>query len=59
MELDVYIPAKQLAFEYQGEHHFHSVYKTNSVESREVKDKQKEEILEQPLEKNLTRKKNN
>jgi hypothetical protein len=26
MELDIYLPKEQLAFEYQGEHHFHDIY---------------------------------
>jgi hypothetical protein len=28
MELDIYLPTEQLAFEYQGEQHYHDLYST-------------------------------
>jgi hypothetical protein len=43
MELDIFLPKEQLAFEYQGEQHFRDVYGLGNHSERIQKDKEKEE----------------
>eukprot|EP01127_Copromyxa_protea_P011527 TRINITY_DN2901_c0_g2_i3.p1 TRINITY_DN2901_c0_g2~~TRINITY_DN2901_c0_g2_i3.p1 ORF type:complete len:393 (-),score=41.56 TRINITY_DN2901_c0_g2_i3:26-1204(-) len=41
MELDIFLPEMNLAFEYQGHQHFHSSKKFGSVDTRRVRDEEK------------------
>jgi hypothetical protein len=41
MQLDVYVPSKKMAFEYQGHQHYHSSHFWGKVGDREVRDQRK------------------
>ncbi len=41
MELDIFLPKEQLAFEYQGEQHFHYVYHLRTPLQQKQKDEEK------------------
>jgi hypothetical protein len=43
MELDIFLPKEQLAFEYQGAHHYHDIYALGSGWSQQIRDKEKRE----------------
>lgn len=44
--LKIFIPEYSLAFEFQGEYHFHNVPIYNSRQSQQIKDKKKLELSE-------------
>lgn len=44
MELDIFIPQLSLAFEYQGEHHFHSTPRFGQEDEYQERDKEKLEL---------------
>jgi len=46
MEIDLYIPAYSLAFEYHGEQHFQWSYKYGSEEKQKLRDSEKREMCE-------------
>ena len=41
MELDIFLPKEQLAFEYQGEQHFHDLYCMGSSWQQKQRDEEK------------------
>lgn len=47
MELDIFIPSLNLAFEYQGEQHFHETNHATSLEQIQMHDKEKRNACEQ------------
>ena len=44
MQLDAYVPALNLAFEYQGEQHYTEVYMFGKQENQAVRDDEKKEL---------------
>lgn len=47
VELDIYLPGRQLAFEYQGRHHYHELAIFSPLELVQKRDKEKRELCEQ------------
>jgi hypothetical protein len=47
MELDIYHPAEQLAFEYQGQHHYLDIYEIGSYWDVMQKDKDKRQACQE------------
>ena len=46
--MDIFLPNEQLAFEYQGEHHYHDLYSMGSLwRQQRQRDKEKKEICKQ------------
>jgi len=41
MELDIYFPEHALAFEYQGEHHYQSIYRFGNLQAIQSRDAEK------------------
>jgi hypothetical protein len=41
MELDIYLPSLSLAFEYQGEQHYHNNFLSGSPEALQLRDTEK------------------
>ena len=39
--MDIFIPSKQLAFEYQGEQHYYDIYALGNLWSQKSKDEEK------------------
>ena len=45
--MDIFLPNEKLAFEYQGEHHYHDLYSMGSLWQQIQRDKEKKEICKQ------------
>ena len=44
MELDIYLPLEHLAFEYQGEQHYHDIFSMGPQWLHQQKDSEKKEV---------------
>jgi hypothetical protein len=45
--LDIFLPKHQLAFEYQGEHHYFDIYLMGNLWQQQQRDKEKREVCQQ------------
>ena len=45
--MDVYLPNERLAFEYQGEQHYHDIYALGNLWIQKERDKEKRKICEE------------
>lgn len=47
IELDIYLPNERLAFEYQGEYHFHDIFNLGDLWLRQQRDREKRTTCEE------------